>query len=161
MTEKTLHQLPTEWEFWVSKYGESSYEIEPIAPFGTIEDFWHVFLQFPPIDDLKGGGLSLFKKGIRPAWEDPRNEDGQSARLMAFRVNKENWEHLILSVIGGSLEAKVPGIELCGIAAVWRGNINRLQAELWYGKGKLDCQQLGEALNVDPGTICVKHHKRM
>lgn len=153
-----VHKLPCEWQFWVSKVSTSEYEIESIASFATIEDFWSIYLQFPQIEELRRGGLSLFKKGIRPAWEDPQNAGGQTARLTALRITKESWEHLVLAVIGGSLEAKVTGAPLCGISVAWTPRLNSLRAEIWYGRGHIDRGRLAAALGVDATTVSIRSH---
>jgi hypothetical protein len=64
-------ELPYTWVFWVIKSDRTDYEIEPIISFSTVEEFWRYYLQFPGIDQVKRGGIGLFKKGIKPAWEDP------------------------------------------------------------------------------------------
>lgn len=158
MSETGPHELPFEWEFWVSKAGASEYEIESIASFRTIEDFWNIYLQFPPIEELRRGALSLFKKGIRPAWEDPQNAGGQSARITTLKITKETWEHLVLTVIGGSLEAKALGAPLCGIYVARKAGINSLRAEFWFGRGVVDRHCLAAALGVDATAISVHPH---
>jgi hypothetical protein len=131
------HPLPYTWEFWVIKSDKTDYEIEPICSFTTIEEFWDCYMQFPPLGELRRGGLGLFKKGIKPAWEDPQNSQGTSVRLLDFPAgSQECWDNLVVSVISGELESRLSGIPLCGLYAVLRLNADQFTVELWFGQGK-------------------------
>jgi hypothetical protein len=52
--------------------------------------------------------VHLFKKGVKPLWEDPRNIKGGA---WTFRVPKEQapefWKHLCLAAIGEVLQGAV------------------------------------------------------
>jgi len=102
------HLLQFEWEFWVIQIKQTSngesYDIEPICSFDSVELFWEYFQQLPPISDLSLGGIGLFKKGISPAWEDPANANGISVSVRDVEWNTDQWENLILYIIGGNFE---------------------------------------------------------
>lgn len=156
----TVHELPTAWEFWVSTQGANEYDIESIASFSTIEEFWQIFQQFPNIEDMKNGTLCLFKKGIRPAWEDEHNTNGHTVRPTQFRVTKESWEQLVLAVIGGTFEDKLKSTApLCGISVVWKFALKQNQIELWFGPGPVEKTRLAQILEVDPATIKTKKNE--
>ena len=45
--------------------------------FDTVEDFWSLYNHIEVASKLQiGSDYSLFKKGIKPMWEDPHNKDG-------------------------------------------------------------------------------------
>jgi hypothetical protein len=156
-----MTELPYTWEFWVIKSEGSDYEIEPIVSFSTVEEFWQYYLQFPGISEVKRGGIGLFRKGIAPAWEDPQNASGCAVRFNEFDTRKENWEHLVLAVVGGTIESKVQGAPFCGLYAVWRPGRNRLTLELWFGRGSIQEREVAAALGITPKEIAIKYHRRM
>lgn len=48
-----------------------------IASFDTVEDFWSLYNHIRVASDLKhGNDYSLFKRNIRPMWEDQSNKRG-------------------------------------------------------------------------------------
>ncbi|EAY10775.1 hypothetical protein TVAG_121790 [Trichomonas vaginalis G3] len=156
------HPLPTEWQFWVIQIkweGKNrNFEIEPIVGFKTVEDFWNNFMQFPPIGEIKKGGISLFKKGIKPAWEDPKNENGQAVTISLSVWTQELWEKIILAIVGGSIDDVIKEPELCGMYA--KVNQIGLSVALWFGPGELNVNALAEVLSLDPAVLQVKAHPK-
>lgn len=62
-------------------------------------------------------GFSLFKKGIRPEWEDPQNNkasEWSTAGPFDYPIDVL-WENLILAMIGQTLEESD---EICGCRVV-------------------------------------------
>ena len=68
-----------------------SKKVQPICEFSTVEEFWQYFNHIPRPGKVFFDGeskasvgpsnkvideLSIFKKGIKPEWEDPQNRDG-------------------------------------------------------------------------------------
>ena len=50
---------------------------KPVINFDTVEDFWSLYNHIEVASKLQiGSDYSLFKKGIKPMWEDPHNKDG-------------------------------------------------------------------------------------
>ena len=91
MNDKKL--LMFEWTCWVIQVKQTamyeSYGIEPICSFDSAELFWAYFKKLPSLPDLKHGGIGLFKKNIRPAWEDPANRHGFNVIVRDVEWNKE------------------------------------------------------------------------
>ena len=80
-------------------------------------------------------GFSVFKKGIRPEWEDAANRSG--AELVARKTMRVEecdvyWENLVLALIGETMDE---GDEICGGRIVdksKRGNPRTLfKIEIW------------------------------
>lgn len=92
------------WAFFHSKRSTSANEgqltamVENII---TIKPFWEVFNQFPLGAMKMKDSVHLFKRGVKPVWEDPRNITGGS---WTFRVpkaqTKEFWKETLLLVVG-------------------------------------------------------------
>ena len=79
------------WTFWYvyqlshrertrtkQKKGDyQAYVLHEVFTFGTVEDFWRMYNNTYTISELLSStDYLIFKKGIRPEWEDPANRDG-------------------------------------------------------------------------------------
>jgi hypothetical protein len=92
-----------------------------LAEVNDIRSFWSVFNNFDtsllPLRD----SVHLFKRGVKPIWEDPRNVSGGA---WTFRVPKqlaeEFWKEVCMLAIGEQLQAAVveEGFrdDICGIS---------------------------------------------
>ncbi|KAI1048503.1 hypothetical protein LB506_002722 [Fusarium annulatum] len=108
-TANPSHALVDSWTFWyrppISKaHGFIEYEktLHEIATVRTGEEFWEIYRHLkrpstlPVVSDFH-----LFKKGIRPIWEDDVNKKGGKWVVrMKKGVADRYWEDLILSLIG-------------------------------------------------------------
>lgn len=115
------HQLKDAWSFWyrppISKaHGYIEYEntLHGIATVQTAEEFWEVYThlkrpsKLPVVSDYH-----LFKKDIRPIWEDEVNrKGGKWVVRMKKGVADRYWEDLLLSLIGDQFGDA--GEEVCG-----------------------------------------------
>lgn len=115
------HQLRNSWVFWfrppISKAnGFIEYEktLHPIATCGTAEDFFAVYqhLKRPSALPLVSD-YHLFKKGIRPIWEDEENKNGGKwvVRLRKGVVDRY-WEDLLFAIVGDQFSEASE--EVCG-----------------------------------------------
>ena len=60
---------------------------KPVINFDTVEDFWSLYNHIEVASKLQiGSDYSLFKKGIKPMWEDPHNKDGGREDLPTKRT---------------------------------------------------------------------------
>lgn len=158
MSEKT-HQLPSKWEFWVVQSNQN-YEIESIASFSTIESFWNIYSQFPSIEKMGNGGLSLFKYGIKPAWEDENNLNGFSIRIIK-KFDQKDFDELVMLIIGGTLEENLPDVHLCGLYVLKKSTDN-MNVALWFKEGKISTKSqeiFCEMLKIEQTQISVKKHQ--
>ncbi|OHT07094.1 translation initiation factor 4E [Tritrichomonas foetus] len=138
----SVHQLPNSWAFWViqTKY---EYEIDPVISFSTIEDFWKYYLQIPPIQQLKKGGLALFKEDIKPAWEDPNNKGGTRIKIVR-KITKDELDYIVCAIIGGIIDQTVTA-PLCGLYVL---AAKKMKYELWFGRGSVDPKELAAVLHL-------------
>ncbi|KAI7822922.1 translation initiation factor eIF 4e-like domain-containing protein [Gamsiella multidivaricata] len=121
-----IHPLQFNWVFWFMHRAPGSkilnYEssMKRIAGFGSVEAFWGIYShlrrphELPHVSDYH-----LFKKGVRPVWEDPVNINGGKwiVRLKKGLASRY-WENLVMAVIGDQFDV---GEEICGIVLSIRG----------------------------------------
>jgi hypothetical protein len=75
--------------------------------------------------------FSVFKKGIRPEWEDPANSKASEWTSQNIEIDIDShWENLVLALLGQTLEE---GDEICGGRVVDRSKAKAVgyRLELW------------------------------
>jgi hypothetical protein len=94
-------------------------------------------------------GFSLFKKGIRPEWEDEANAQGSEylcRKTMTLSEIDVHWENLVLACIGEMIDERN---EICGCRVVdksKKGNNRQIfRLELWL-RGR--DEELGERIKT-------------
>ncbi|OAA74069.1 eukaryotic translation initiation factor 4E type 3 [Cordyceps fumosorosea ARSEF 2679] len=116
-----IHPLKDAWSFWyrppISKaHGYIEYEntLHGIATVRTAEEFWGVYSHLKRPSSLPVvSDYHLFKKDIRPIWEDEVNRTGGKWVVrMKKGVADRHWEDLLLSLIGDQFGDA--GEEVCG-----------------------------------------------
>lgn len=120
-TAAQVHPLKDAWSFWyrppISKaHGFIEYEntLHGIATVKTAEEFWQIYSHLkrpstlPVVSDYH-----LFKKDIRPVWEDEVNRKGGKWVVRLKKgVADRYWEDLLLSLIGDQFAEA--GEDVCG-----------------------------------------------
>ncbi|KAL8696853.1 MAG: hypothetical protein Q9224_002585 [Gallowayella concinna] len=112
------HPLKYTWVVWyrppMSKFQDYEKSTTALAHFPTVESFWTVYthLKRPstlcPVSDYH-----LFKKGIRPVWEDEENKRGGKWIVRLKKgVSDRYWEDLLLAIVGDQFAEA--GEEVCG-----------------------------------------------
>eukprot|EP00667_Euglena_gracilis_P011909 EG_transcript_12176 len=112
------HPLETTWVIWydsrrLHQQGNPKdwfANLQMVAVFGTVEDFWSTYNHIKRPSDLEiGSNYHMFKQGIKPMWEDAANEKG--GKWVVTLSSKEDgsrlddmWELLVLSMIGEYLD---------------------------------------------------------
>ncbi len=166
--EKDGTPLNSGWSIWEHRKPsnkmtqDASYlsGIARVADFRTVQGFWQYWNQLPlpsefftnekgqkrTFEDRALEGLSVFREGIAPTWEDPMNADGgeffirSSGSQLSVRQLDEFWEQMVLACIGETVD---PGCEVCGVRVVdkskHKGPAYRL--ELWFRR---NVQKIGD-----------------
>ncbi|KAF3928937.1 hypothetical protein AA313_de0206589 [Arthrobotrys entomopaga] len=137
---KKLRPLPLqhEWTFWHDKYQAETgsgtaasgdgyaTQLKELANLNTIQEFWQVYNNTPFGSLALRDSLLLFKKNVKPIWEDPRNNKGGS---WTFRISKTNdvsadfWKEILMMAIGEVLQEVVQkGDDICGVSISVRFN---------------------------------------
>eukprot|EP00440_Ansanella_granifera_P068014 gb/GFBE01073782.1/.p1 GENE.gb/GFBE01073782.1/~~gb/GFBE01073782.1/.p1 ORF type:complete len:229 (+),score=29.95 gb/GFBE01073782.1/:1-687(+) len=164
-------------------YGDATKEV---VPFKTAQEFWSIFNGVPQPSELLDGkrmsrdnagahtaidAIMIFKKGVRPQWEDPMNATGghlqvQLKPLIGGAQIDEYWNNVVLAMVGGTLE---PYEIITGVRLVDKmGNgkaASMLRIELWFSKAddsntsllKKNFEKImGEHLDGSSGTLGFK-----
>lgn len=112
------HPLKSTWIVWyrppTSKYSDYEKSTIPLAYFSTVEAFWTVYTHLkrpsilPSVSDYH-----IFRKGIRPVWEDEENKRGGKWIVRLKKgVADRYWEDLLLAIVGDQFAEA--GEEVCG-----------------------------------------------
>jgi hypothetical protein len=132
---ETTHPLQNTWVLWEHKQAKNQDDYEnsmrEVCEFSTVEDFWRYWSFIPrPSEVLSDGkqhkevdgrvidAFSVFKKGIRPEWEDPMNQTGAEfsvRKTMSPEILDVYWENIVLGLIGETIDA---GKDVCGCRVV-------------------------------------------
>ncbi|XP_072383183.1 eukaryotic translation initiation factor 4E-1A-like isoform X2 [Diabrotica undecimpunctata] len=144
------HPLQNAWTLWYYENDRTQAwekNQKEIATFQTVEDFWSLYNHIKPSSELRQGtDYSLFKKGIRPMWEDDANKRGGRWLLSLEKKQRNNdldryWLDIILCLIGEAFENSE---EICGAVvnirqkgdkiAVWTADARNNTAILEIGR---------------------------
>ncbi|KAL4742106.1 translation initiation factor eIF 4e-like domain-containing protein [Aspergillus similis] len=112
------HVLRSTWIIWyrppTPKYSDYEKSTAPLASIHSVESFWSVYSHLkrpsllPTVSDYH-----IFKKGIRPVWEDEANKKGGKWIVRLKKgVADRYWEDLLLAMIGDQFAEASD--EICG-----------------------------------------------
>ena len=144
-------KLHNEWVIWEHKHlgreasdEEWSNSYQMISEFSTISEFWEIYSFIPRISEIMFDGkkfkiiegrtidgFSIFKKGIRPAWEDPANANGCELRMIRgipILADMDGlWENTIIALIGQMLDTndKICGCRVTDKSKIGKGGSNK------------------------------------
>jgi translation initiation factor 4E len=119
-----LTKLPHEFTLWFTFFKKSKDKqleefednLKEISSFGTAEEFWGIYQHMKRPSSLpRGCEFFLFKKGIRPLWEDEANQGG-GRFFISVKKNQSNnklWEDFLIAtlMLGKDMDA-VNGVVL-------------------------------------------------
>eukprot|EP00997_Jenningsia_sp_PLL12_P006035 NODE_2580_length_899_cov_114.850588_g2119_i0.p1 GENE.NODE_2580_length_899_cov_114.850588_g2119_i0~~NODE_2580_length_899_cov_114.850588_g2119_i0.p1 ORF type:complete len:195 (+),score=35.78 NODE_2580_length_899_cov_114.850588_g2119_i0:96-680(+) len=156
-------ELPLEhvWTFWSVRLEDHRFCTSGEA--GTVQEFWARLRESLADHDEQpvGTSLHIFKRGIKPLWEDPRNMIGGHFQLtMKARLAQQQWLRAVLALVG----EQFPLEETCGITLLEQPK-GRYVMKLWLSstdKEQVDCARqylvalLGGLENITRLTF-VKH----
>ena len=129
------HPLQHTWVLWehkqIAKQDEWKNSMREICEFSTVEEFWRYWSFVPRPSEVLYDGISrkeiegrtidafsVFKKGIRPEWEDIANRTGSELscrKTMTVDILDAYWENLVLGLIGEIVDEND---EICGCRVV-------------------------------------------
>ncbi|KAL1611421.1 eukaryotic translation initiation factor 4E [Nothophoma quercina] len=108
------HPLMNTWTLWFTKppsgKGDNWAELlKEVISFDSVEEFWGIYNNITPTSDLAlKSDYHLFKRNVRPEWEDSQNKHGGK---WAFQFKDKKainidalWLHVMLAAIGENLE---------------------------------------------------------
>jgi len=135
-TEK--HPLQNSWVLWFDpgSFGHKNKAktwietLEKIYTIKTVEDFWAVFKNIvPPQNIPSGSNYYIFKEGVQPQWEDSRNKMGGKWQVITNRSQRDKlnmmWENTLLLLVGEQF-AGVDNDQICGAVVQNRNKGDKL-----------------------------------
>lgn len=117
-SQSDQHPLKSTWIVWyrppTSKYSDYEKSTIPLVHFSTVESFWTVYTHLKRPSTLPSvSDYHIFRKGIRPVWEDEENKRGGKWIVRLKKgVADRYWEDLLLAIIGDQFAEA--GEEVCG-----------------------------------------------
>jgi translation initiation factor 4E len=145
-----MHPLSSAWDWHFQTQGSTSESYSSsctcVGTFETIEDFWRYRNNIPRVAEalckeraLKVGdgivnGMSVFRHGVQPLWEDPRNADGKifeyKGCLPADEIDVVFMDVLLSALCGHASE------RFNGVRIVYKsGRKSFYKVELWFASG--------------------------
>ncbi|KAJ1959014.1 eukaryotic translation initiation factor 4E [Dipsacomyces acuminosporus] len=149
-----VHPLNSRWTLWFDnpskRTSTSSWtaNLKEIVTVANVEDFWGVYNNIAIATDLpNGSNYHLFRKGIKPMWEDSANTNGgkwgfQFQRSIGEKVN-EHWLHTLLACIGEAFDSSD---DVCGAVFSNRKNCFRIAVWTRNASDKEACEAIGRHL---------------
>ncbi|KAI9676395.1 MAG: hypothetical protein M1817_000552 [Caeruleum heppii] len=114
----TEHPLKYTWVVWyrppTSKYSDYEKSTIPLVSFSTVEAFWTIYSHLKRPSSLPSiSDYHIFRKGVRPVWEDKENRRGGKWIVRLKKgVADRYWEDLLLAIVGDQFAEA--GEEVCG-----------------------------------------------
>ena len=132
------HPLQNTWTLWYLENDRSKTWEDmqnEITSFDTVEDFWSLYNHIKPPSEIKvGSDYSMFKKGIRPMWEDAANKQGGRWVITLNKSSKTDldnlWLDVLLCLIGETFDHSE---EICGAVVNIRSKANKIS--IWTANG--------------------------
>ena len=112
------HPLKSTWIVWyrppTSKYTDYEKSTIALAHFSSVEAFWTVYSHLKRPSSLPSvSDYHIFRKGVRPVWEDEENKRGGKWILRLKKgVSDRYWEDILLAIVGDQFAEA--GEEVCG-----------------------------------------------
>jgi len=146
------HPLQNEWTLWYleSDRTKSWEELQnDITSFETVEDFWSLYNHIKLASEIKvGSDYSLFKKGIRPMWEDEANIKGGRWVITLGRQYRRSdldnlWLDVLLCLIGETFDHSD---QICGAVVNIRTKADKISVWTADGSNKEAVMEIGYKL---------------
>lgn len=162
-TQRDSHPLKNVWVVWYrspgNKFQDYEKSTQKIAHFATVEEFWSIYSHLrrpnalPHVSDYH-----IFRKGIRPVWEDKENRKGGKWNIRLKKgVSTRYWEDLLLAIVGDQFGDA--GEDLCGAVLSIRGNEDVLS--VWTrvdGSSCLKIKCVSLSALIPSRDFCEVHH---
>ena len=161
----------TSWTLWTHRGGSRTYEsgLCRVATMRSVEEFWRAANSvLPPsavFDTTRFSAMSIFRTGVPPQWEHPRNRCGGELFTRDALEGDELddcWMHVMLACVGetlGEAALRVTGARVVNARAARR-------LELWF-ESRSDAEGLRGALaeviqerrgSGSPPRLCLRWH---
>ncbi|XP_071744766.1 eukaryotic translation initiation factor 4E isoform X2 [Lepeophtheirus salmonis] len=135
------HPLEHEWTLWYYNHDpQNAWEdnLKEVISFNTVEDFWAIYNHIELASEISDKcDYCLFKKGVKPMWEDASNCNG-GRWVYSTPVNRRksfdggldvNWLEVMMSLIGEAFEGS--GDLINGAVVSLRNKSDKIS--IWLG----------------------------
>ncbi len=128
-------KLHCPWVFWLDRWtvvdGENTHIITDLGEASTAREFWSL-LNHNPVDALaEDSSIHVFRKNVKPEWEDPQNANGGHFRFMNVKSDVRNeskiWDALLLHTLSEDFQL---ASSICGVGFSHKRQ-NRKVVSLW------------------------------
>ncbi len=139
------HPLSYSWTLWYfPNDGKQEWEknLREVSTFGHVEDFWALYNHILTVSELKSGcDYSLFKRGIKPMWEDRRNVDGGRWLLSQNKHSRrdcleDRWLDTMLFLVGDNHDDEDVSAAINGAVVSVRTKVDKIG--VWVGAAACD-----------------------
>jgi len=152
--------LCSPWTWWEHEHS-GAYNSTQLGSCDNIATFWRYFNNIPEpktfftskagkrklVGRRKVDALSLFREGVKPEWEDPRNSSGGEVLFRSENLELVNsiWYELALAVVGQTIPLEEG--EILGLRVLDKSSKSKIEyrVEVWYSEG-VDAVVLKEML---------------
>lgn len=151
------HPLQRTWTLWYDRPDRKTNQddwlksLKRVYDIATVEDFWAVMNNIAPASELRiSANYHLFLKGVKPAWEDPANENG-GKWVITLQRGKSNktidslWMYTMMSIVGESFEHSD---EICGAVCSARKKHDRVAVWTADAATESHCVAIGRAIKT-------------
>lgn len=157
-------KLETKWTIWQNSVDDSntkswSDDLKNIGEFEEIPEYNFFINQVEKVGLSNIHSLNVFKKSIKPMWEDPKNSNGGRLVLDVPHIGSEVIEPIWRITVAYCISNTVDGI--CGCVYVEKPNVYKFS--IWIeNEGYVDEVKKGwkEALVMYDVNIYFLSHKR-
>ncbi|XP_067000029.1 eukaryotic translation initiation factor 4E-like [Anabrus simplex] len=159
------HPLQHTWTLWYYENDRNRTWEEnqkEIMSFDTVEDFWCLYHHIRTASELRHGcDYALFKKGIRPMWEDEANKKGGRWLINLDKKQRGDdlddfWLEVLLCLIGEAFDDYSD--EICGAVinirakgdkiALWTVDAEKTSSVLEIGRKFKERLKLGRHVTI-------------
>ncbi|EDW93807.1 eukaryotic translation initiation factor 4E1 [Drosophila yakuba] len=147
------HPLEHVWTLWYLENDRTKHwkdMLNEITEIDSVETFWSLYYTIKTPSELKiGCDYSMFKKGIKPMWEDEANikggrwlvTAGKSAKVELDRI----WLDILLMMVGQTFEYSD---EICGAVINIRAKSNKISVWTANGSNEMAILEIGQKLKI-------------
>lgn len=148
-----IHPLEHVWTLWYLENDRSKHwkdMLNEITQIDSVETFWSLYYTIKTPSELKiGCDYSMFKKDIKPMWEDEANIKGgrwlvtvgKSAKLELDRI----WLDILLMMVGQTFDYSD---EICGAVINIRAKSNKISVWTANGSNEMAILEIGQKLKM-------------
>ncbi|CAF0743964.1 unnamed protein product [Brachionus calyciflorus] len=164
------YPLEFSWSFWFYKANRHNNWTDNLILLATVdyvEDFWSVYNHLKPVEYLSDGcDYAVFKKGIKPMWEDEQNQNGGRWLLNIEKRASSNflnglWLNVLLSLIGSHYDDEIQYINGCVLNVRFKSNKLALWTNSYENKQVQNkiVKQIKKEINLNDSILLFEIHK--